>query len=342
MLLRLLKYNTTAGYLLIPLLVVIAWFPAFASGSWQQMAYDLNPMPLYELLIRYIDQDSTYSAVISMVLVILIGFSLIRFNSKYLFLRERTLLPAFLFIMIATSISSLHRLHPALIAALFFLAALSRLLSSYKAERLSYNYFEASFLIATGSLFYFNLIYFIILVWLALLILRPVIWREWVFSILGLTIPWAFFAFTDFFMHDSLEWSRSLISINFTTTGVLSLISLPEKIFFSLLLLLIILASKNISGAMPTMKILARKVFYLFFWVFLLAVLVFTLAESANIEITVIAAMPVSFLLSNYILSIRQKFWSNVILWLILAGVLILTWIPWLETAGVLSMPWLP
>ncbi len=328
MLLRLLKNNASPGYLLISLLTVIAWWPAFGSGTFQQMAFDHNPMPLYGLLTSYIAHDTITSKIVAMVLLIITGFYLVRFNTIYIFLKERTLLPAFFFILIVSSLTSLHRLHPVLIATAFFIAALDRLLSSYKTERLSYNYFEASFLIGASSLFYFNLVYFIIIVWAALLILRPVIWREWVFSVLGLATPWFFFASVDFFMHDSLEWTGSLITGNFKTRDVLNFMLLPEIIFFSFLLLLIILASSKITASLPSMKVFTRKVFVMFFWIYLVAVLIYFFVETANVEIAVIATIPVSFLLSHFILSLRPGFWSNAILWCIIAGLQILAWLP--------------
>lgn len=328
MLLRIFKYNATAGYLLIPLLTVIAWWPSLVSGSYQQMAFDLNPMPLYKLITGYFPHHSITSNIIAMLLVILAGFYLIRLNNKYLFIRDRTLLPPFFFIVIVSSLTPLHRLNPAIIAMLFLFSAVDRLLASYKTERLSYSYFEAPFLIGVGSLFYFNLIWFVILVWAALLILRPVIWREWVFSILGLATPWVFFLAIDYFMHDSLEWSIGAIAGNFVTRDAFTFIFLQEKIFLSFLLLLILFASRRIIRSMPAMKVLLRKIFLLFFWIFAISMATFFVFKSANIELAFLAAMPVAFLLSHYILSKGKGFWPNVILWSIVAGMLILAWLP--------------
>ena len=329
MLLRLLKYNTTIGYLLIPLLAAVAWLPALKSGSYRQMAFDNIQMPLYELLTGYLAHYTLASKLTALLLVILTGFYLIRFNNKYLFIKERTLLPAFFFILISSSLISLHRLHPVLIATVFFIAALDKLLDSYRTERLSYNYFEASFLIATGSLFYFNIIYFVVLIWLALLILRPVIWREWAFSVIGLTGPWLFFATVDYFMYGSLEWTGSLIARNFMAVNGLNLMLLPEKIFFSVMLLFIILASRKFATTMSKMKVLSRKVFMLFFWIYALCVLIYFLVETANVEIAIIATIPVAYLLSHFVLSLRPGFWSNAILWVTAAGTQIVVWLPW-------------
>ena len=329
MLLRILKYNTTAGYLIIPMLAVIAWLPSLTSDTYMQMFFDRSPMPLYEILAGYIPHNSLTSKIIALTMVLMAGFYLIRLNNTYLFLSERTLLPAFFLILIVSSLSPLQRLHPGLVAMVFFLPAIERLLASYKTERLSYNFFEASFLIGAGSLFYFNLIWFNIMVWVALLILRPVIWREWVFSILGLAAPWFFLLATDFFLHDSIQWSTGMVSVNFVTRNLLNFLFLPDRIFLSFLLLLIILASRKIMHSMTKMKVLSRKIFLLMFWVFAVTMVTFIAVENANVELLVFAAVPVAFLFSHFILSVRKVFWENAILWGIVAGMLILTWFPW-------------
>jgi hypothetical protein len=327
MLIRYLKYNSSVGYLLIPLVALAFWWPQLKSDTYQAMTYDYIPMPLYEMVTGFITPHLLASRIVAMVLLMLSGFYLLSLSSRYSFLSERTLLPSFFFILIVSSIPSLHRLHPVLIAALFFLPAIDKLLASYKTDRLSYNYFDASFLISAGSLFYFNLIYFIIVVWIALLILRPVIWREWALSVMGLVTPWAFFLLSDYILNDSINQSIGLIVNNVTTSDTFRFVFLGEKIIFSALLVMIILASRTIVISMGKMRVLTRKIFVLLFWVFLLVMVIFVFIETANIEIIVLSTIPVSFLLSHYLLSLKPN-WSNIILWAFLAGMLIIVRLP--------------
>ncbi len=327
MLLRILKNNTTSGYLFILFFTVLAWLPQLANSP-KRMIFDEHPMPLFSLIVDFIPADSLASAILALVILILTGLYLISLNNNYSIISSRTLLPAFFFLMIASSIEGLHRMQPALLAMVFFLPALDKLLSSYKTERLSYNYFEASFLIGAGSLMYFNLIYFIIIVWIALLILRPVIWREWIFTILGIITPWFFFAAGFYLVNESLQPVVDMVIANFIVKDPHDFIRLPEIIFFSFLFLLMILASRHILQSMHKMKVLPRKIFVLFFWIWLLSAAIFLFIETANIELLVLAAIPVSFLLGHYFQSLRPGFWSNLFLWLVLAGVQLLVWIP--------------
>jgi hypothetical protein len=328
MLLRILKNNTASGYLFMLVVAVMAWLPQIFMDRWQVMFFDNHPMPLFKLITDNLPAGSQKSKLLALGIVLLIGMYLTSFNSRYVILKDRTLFPAFFFIIIVSSIPSLQRLHPALLSMIFFIPALEKLLSSYKTERLSYNYFEASFFIGAGSLLYFNFIYFIILVWVALLILRPVIWREWVFSIMGVMAPWFFFAVAYFLLNDSLLPVVDLFVMNFTSADSGNFIFIPEVFFFSFLLLLIIIASKYVVNSMPTMKILTRKIFVLFFWVWLLTVVMYSVIETANIELIIPATIPVSFLLSHFILSLKSKFWGNFVLWAIVAGMLVLVWLP--------------
>lgn len=329
MLLRILKYNTTAGYLIVPLLAVIAWLPSLIEGQQNLAAYDLNMMPLYELLAVYIERYHLIAQLLALAVTIFTGFYLIRLNNKFLFLKERTLFPTFFFVVILSSLPLLHRMHPALIGMLFFLAAFDKILDSYKTERLSYSFYEAPFLIGAGSLLYFNLIWFIILVWVSLLIMRPVIWREWVFTILGLATPWLFFLFADYFLNDSLEWSTGKIAGTFEAGIDIGYLHHAEKIFLIIVLLLIVAGSRNIISSMPRMKVLSRKIFILFFWIFALTIATYLLIDSAGIELLVLTAMPVAFLLSLLYQHLRKSFWGNTVLWILVAGMLVNAWVPW-------------
>ncbi|TVR74310.1 MAG: hypothetical protein EA408_03025 [Marinilabiliales bacterium] len=329
MLLRLLKYNTTIGYLLIPLLAVAAWLPSMMSPGYDRMVFDNAPMPLYGLLADYLPHSSLASKIVALVLLTASGFYLIRINNKYMLLQERTLLPAFLFVTIICSMAPLHRLHPALISMIFFVPAIEKLLDSYKAERLSYNYFEASFLIGLGSLFYFNLIWYIIIVWVALLILRPVIWREWVFSVIGAATPWFFLVAGDLLLNESAEYTWALVTANFNMRDVYDFAHLPEMIYFGFLLLVVLFASRKMARSMGVMKVIIRKIFLIFFWVYAVGAAAYFLVETANIEMVVPATLPVAFLLSHYLLSFRKTFWPNLILWFTVAGMVVLVWGPW-------------
>jgi hypothetical protein len=328
MLKRILKYNTSTGYLIILLVTLVSWWPSLHSAETQQMAFDYIPMPLYLMLTGFISQYVLASRLAAMGLIILSGFYLLNMNSKYSLLRERALLPAFFFILIVSSYDELHMLHPALIAILFFLAALDKVLASYKKEGLSTNYFEATFLLGVGSLFYFNLIYFILIVWVALLILRPVIWREWVLSIMGILTPWFFFLIYDYLINESADQTIDIIVSNYAPGYDLMFDSLPQIIFMGILFLLIIFASSRIIISMAKMRVLTRKIYVLFFWIFFLGLLSWILLENANIELIVLIAVPVSFLLSNFMLSLKSAFWSNFILWSLIAVVQVIVWLP--------------
>ena len=331
MLLRILKNSTTAGYLFILFFTLLAWLPQMANTP-QLMIFDDHPMPLFSLITDYVPVDSSGSIIISFIILIIAGLYLISLNSDYSIIRSKTLLPTFFFLMTASSIEALHRIHPALLAMVFFLPALDKLLASYKTERLSYNYFEASFLIGAGSLMYFNLIYYIIIVWVALLILRPVIWREWIFSILGIITPWFFFAAGFYLVNESLQPVLDLVIANFITNDPYDFIQMPEIIFFSFLLLLIIFASRHILQSMSKMKVLPRKIFVLFFWIWSLSIAMYLFIKTANIELIIPAAIPVSFLLGHYFQSMRPGFWNNLFLWLFAAGAVFLAWFPYVFT----------
>lgn len=146
---------------------------------------------------------------------------------------------------------------------------------------------------------------------------------------MGVIMPWVFYAAGYYFLHDTVAPVLELLTINFIIDDPYRFVFLPEIIFFSFIFLLIILSSRHISDSIPKMKVLPRKIFVLFFWLWLLAIVIYFLIGTADIELIVPAAIPISFLLSHYLQYMRSPLWGNLFLWGIVAGMLLLVWVPW-------------
>jgi hypothetical protein len=69
-----------------------------------------------------------------------------------------------------------------------------RILSTYKTERISLHFLDAGLLISLASLFFLPAIVFFLFLLAALILLRPFIWREWTYAVLGLISPYLFLA----------------------------------------------------------------------------------------------------------------------------------------------------
>ncbi len=326
MLLRLVKSTSASVYILLPIAGAAIWWRSFITADTYMFAFDNAPTLLYSYLENLIPQGTLFSRITAFVLLLLQGFYLLRFNSSFIFLKQRTLLPAILFIISVSCIVPLQRMHPLLIGNFFLLFALHSILLSYKAERLSYKIFESSFLLALGSMFYFYLVFFIPIIWIGLLMLRPGIWREWVFSVLGFLVPWGIFLAIDYATTLSITNVTENIRQGFLPGNIYSHWTVEILIFLSFKFLLSLIAILYVTGNIKRKKVLVRKIFLFNLWVFIITVAVFILVRQSGMELLLTAAAPVSFLLSEYLLSLRSESWGNFVVFVLFssyAGLLI-------------------
>ncbi|MCK7537467.1 MAG: hypothetical protein MZV63_44180 [Marinilabiliales bacterium] len=81
-------------------------------------------------------------------------------------------------------------LNPALPAALLILAGMWRMVSSYRVNGMTFNFFDAALLISSAGMFYAGAVWFIILVLIGALIFRSPDSRELTVTIAGALLPW--------------------------------------------------------------------------------------------------------------------------------------------------------
>lgn len=324
----LLRHFKRTGPLTIFLIVVILlsiWAGAFIRIRGQfSLYFDLNPMPLYGVVSTITGTHPFPGIVSSLFLVSMMAFLVVNLNTTLFFINERTFLPALFYILLSGLFPQYQLLNPAIIAAVFLMLAIRRIMQSYRIQGTAYNFFDAGLLIAAGSLFYANLIWFSFLLIIGISILRPLNLKEIVLSVLGLLTPYLLTAafyyvagkqVASFF--ESLGYNLFVKQEQFAFNPVIiaGLILAGLLTFFSLSHLFTLIYGK---------KIQSRKTFSILLWTFAISVTIFFLLPSVSIEIIWIAAIPVSYFLSHYFIFLKRKLLPEILFSLFLALILII------------------
>jgi hypothetical protein len=266
MLLKISKSKHPFWIILIPIAAFFLWFKSITGDI--QHVYDStnHAMPLFKLVLQMFSGNPKLSHFIALVLSLLCAFLLNRLNTKFIFIPERTYLPAIIYIVLVSSSISIQVLNPAVFAALFIIFALERIIDSYKIEQLSYNIFDASLLIGVASLFYFNAIFFIVFIWAGLILIRPFHIREWIYTILGTVLPY-FILFSVYFIAD-IDYKTVLQSVNYSFLNPVHVtLKLTNTIFYGYVVFLILLASLFILSVFGDVFVVLA---YIFFYIFCL------------------------------------------------------------------------
>jgi hypothetical protein len=227
--------------------------------------------------------------------------------------------PSFLYVFFGAITLNNSLLHPSLIANIFILLSLISITETYREEQVLSKIFNGALYTSLATFFYVNYSFFILFYFIALLILRPFNWREWVITLLGLIAP----VFTYFCI-------GYLVNIPFTDffTQILSLFANFQKpllseyfypLFFCLLILLLLGAGKHFTRGLGG-KIKTQKNLGLMYWLLLLSMVNFFSKNNNSYFPLIASVIPISVLLSDYFYSIKQLKISNTLLFLLLAS----------------------
>jgi hypothetical protein len=247
----------------------------------------------------------------------IIGFYLVRININHLIIPNRSQFPALFFISISTLAFRFEMFSSVLIAALFLLFAIDRLFGAIHKQGLTYRFVDAGILIALGSLFYFNLIFFFPFLWLAQFTLRPLNIREFLFTLIGLAIPFLYL-FSGYYLFD-LSISHTMHHLKkYLLMNKYTEMQLAFMAGISFYLLIMFIANIYAIQKFATTKIHARKLFQLWFYLFVNSLLIYFIIPASSIETLIILAIPSSVLLSIYFTECRNNFVNRILLLLLL------------------------
>ncbi len=309
--------------ILIFFISLLVWVKAFIHPETASfLGFDTKPMPLFFLILSVTDFSPVLSVIFTYLLVLLVAFLLVNFNTSQFFMGERTFLPALLFVLFSGLIPGQQVLNPVLPAAVFLILALRRIMDAYKTQWIAYSFFDAGLLISIGSLFYAGLIWFGLIVFIGIAILRTGNIKEITISVLGLAAPW--------FLTGGIFYVSGLDLNEFFSTISYNLLQKEETFYLhdvtigvmALFAVVFIISLAGLVSAMNTKKIRSRKTFVLLIWNFVLAIALIILLKPVSYEILWLAYIPASFIISHYFVYAGRKKIIPVILFLLLfAGI---------------------
>jgi hypothetical protein len=308
MLLRIFKGTGPGVIFLIIIILIGIWISAILNQRLHpRFIYETDPMPLYGLIKIVIHNSHNLGVILSFLMVSLMAFLMVNFNTTVFFINERTFLPALFYVLFGGFFPDQQLMNPVIPASIFLMLAVIRIMDGYHKTGTAYNYFDAGLLISTGSLFYANLIWFGLLVIIGIALLRTGNLKEIVISIFGLLTPYLI-TFGLYYVIGKDVWTLlKLLGNNLFTRStyypfprltIVALIFSGSLIFVSIIQLI---------RHMNTKKIKSRKTFSLMIWTFLISIIVYVALPSASVEIVWLISIPVSYFLTHYFVIVKKK-----------------------------------
>jgi hypothetical protein len=308
MLLRKFRETGPDVIILIFIVLLLTWTGAYLHPHLPAFqGFDVKPMPLFSLLMSVTDFSPLFSVIVASLLVLLIAFLLVNFNTSAFFISERNFLPALIYILLSGYFPQYQILNPVLPAALFLILGIRRIIESYKVQGTAFSFFDAGMLISIGSLFYASLIWFGLLLIIGMAILRTGSIKEIIISILGLAAP-VFIVYGFLYVRGKDMGSmQSVVSYNLFTKSANYSIPVLTMVVLIISGIIVLISVTHLLSAINSKKIKSRKTFILFLWTFFIIAGIYFLLDPVSVEILWLAAIPPSYFISHYFVFSRRK-----------------------------------
>ena len=235
-------------------------------------------------------------------------------------LGKPTFLPALMYVTVSGLFTPFLVLSPPLVCNFLVIWMLFKLFSFYKSKDAKSAAFDLGIIVAIGSLIYLPFIYMFLATWIALVIFRPINWRELIAVVLGYVTIFFFLA-VYYYLDDSLAKFYSIwltlatkfpdaININYYNYLVLiPVIAILVLCFFKL--------QQNFFRS----YVQIRKSFQLLFIVFLIAGLSFYTEAAFQLNHFLLCGVPVAVFFSYYFLYAKRKWFYELLFGLLLISI---------------------
>lgn len=308
MLLKIFRGTGPEVILLIIITLILLWLSAFIDPQVQSAAvYEVKPMPLYGVLKYLTGTDIRAGVILTFIILTVLLFLLVNFNTSVFFIEERTFLPAFIYVLFSSLLPSLQVLNPVLPALVFLLPALKRIMEAYRKSGTAFNFFDAALLISIGSLFYADLIWFGLLVFAGIVLLRSVNMIEIFISVAGLLTPYIMVFGIWYVIGNDMGILAGDLRENLFAGSPEIAFSGTEKVVLIFSGLLILVSTLFLFQQAHKRKIKSRKTFYLLLWLFIISLVLYFILPSASAELLWITAIPACYIISHYFIFVRKK-----------------------------------
>jgi len=296
-------------------------------GAFFHLPQDLTPIVLEPAVSNLIGLEigknlsPTANVLVTLLLTLGQAFLLNSVVNHFNFMGKPNFLTALMFMSLVSLFLPFLVLSPTLICNFITIWMVSKLFNIYKQPDVKGLMFDLGMIIALGSLIYFPFIVMLLLLWIALIIFRPFIWREWVTPILGFTVIY-FLIGVIYYWTDRFDEFISIFSPftnSFPTTLQVDIhdyfVCIPIAI--TMIFFLFVLQDQYFRSVVHI-----RKSFELLFLMLVLIIASFYLNEKITINHFLLCAPPLSIYLAFYFSHAKTKWLYESLYFIIIATIL--------------------
>ena len=323
MFIRFFRSNQPVSVVVLAVFALLLWIPGFIHPA--EIKLVGSTMPLFILVSNWLMNYKLLATLIALLLIILSGFILNYIINTHEILGKQSYMPALFYILLMSAFPALQTLHPCLFANIFLTLAIHQLFNTYRKDTAFSQIFNAGFLIAVASLFYLPAIMIFPLVWVALIVFRPFIWREWIIAFIGLIVPYIYLGVyyfwneMDFYFWNSVEFGSHLEMLHFKMKG-------STYFLTSMILLITILSMGKLFMGLKGSKLKAKNSLIVLLWFLFFSTMGMFFVPDFSFNQgygEAFLVIPLSVFYANYFLGIKKIGWAEFLFLIFLTAIIV-------------------
>jgi hypothetical protein len=327
-LLRIFKNSRLAGVAAIIIIALAIFLKSFIQGFAAGGADGVeglqvySAMPFYNLVFGAIHSTPIINCIVTLFLLWITCYMLIRFSVRYVLLEFRSLMPAIFFLIFSAALPSTQQVSPALVGSIFYLFCFAILFDVHDKQPDTFSVFTASMVLVLGSMFYLKLIWFVPLIWISLATMRTVTLRELFYPVIAYILLGLFLFSWHWVVLDNGQGFGKLIAENIRFEGAFKPYHYSAYIYYGFFMLLVFIASVYMVNRFQARKTVVQNIYQVMFYMFVAGLLFFLFIARFDATSLVFISFPIAFILSNYFHRRKNRWTHELILW-IMIGLLV-------------------
>ena len=305
---------------MLPLILMVMWVFVLPKP---EISNTENAFPLFLYAFQELRDQRVLMVGVSLVMIVLQAFLLTTVINKQGVLRDSSHLPALLYVVLMSCFPEQLSFNPLLFANFFIIIFLNSIFNFFRSDTAVYEVFYAGLFIGIASLFYWPCLFLFPLIWAGLYVLRPFAWQEWLASFIGVFLPFLFFGSILYWFNMLSFNSLKAILEPFYKVEFSTAYNGTYIILFIILVIILMASLFRFSRDLNTFaKVRTRKFLAIVVWFFLFAGLSYLVSVKRTMISLSFLAIPLSVIISNYFLSLKNQLLAELVFLLLLAAVI--------------------
>lgn len=323
MLIRFFKQSYLQQFLALFFIQLILWGKYLFSP--QDTGIFIRIHPLYNLSLNLIDENPWVMTFIAFCLLALAAILINVIMIRNELAPNNSLIPALVFITLMSHAPSLLTLYPELIAIVFILLSIDRIMQCFGESDILVinNILSASILISLASLSYLPAIIFILLIWISMFIFRQLSIRIWAISFIGLSLPYTYYIAYNYIFDKPqdiyITWLRFFIDIKPITIDYPD----PTYVIWGLITVFAIIAIFHTLTHLNERNVNIRRKVMVIVWLFIISLPISLFGHADFLASQSFLFIPLAIFISGYMGTVKTKKWHELIFILYLVLILL-------------------